>query len=282
MRPGALTDDPGSGRARIQTEPIRDQVARDDVAAVLAAVLHEPRSARLTIYVVARRRADRRGARARSSDARRAHDRGPGGRDLGRLAGARRRLRAARHRDACSGPTTTCPSSAAASAARSTPGRRSTRSRAITPTLRLGTLVSPATFRHPSELAKVVVTRRPRVGRARRARPRHGLARGRARGLRLPLPAARRAHADARSEQLQLISAASGPTAAPAQPKPRAAAAAEPDRGRPRRAAQHPLAARYARRVQHRQQDRRRVRRHPRAAGRGLRRGRAATRSRCR
>jgi uncharacterized protein YbjT (DUF2867 family) len=52
VRPGMLTDDPGSGRARIQTEPIRDSVARDDVAAVLAAVLHDPRSAGLTIYVV--------------------------------------------------------------------------------------------------------------------------------------------------------------------------------------------------------------------------------------
>src|SRR3984893_12408958 len=29
---------------------------------------------------------------------------------------------------------------------------------AVTTTLRLGTLVSPATFRHPSELAKVVTT----------------------------------------------------------------------------------------------------------------------------
>ena len=52
MRPGSLTDDPGTGRVRIQTEPIRDRVPRDDVAAVLAAVLHEPRSARLTLYVV--------------------------------------------------------------------------------------------------------------------------------------------------------------------------------------------------------------------------------------
>jgi uncharacterized protein YbjT (DUF2867 family) len=52
VRPGFLTDDPGTGRARIQTDPIRDQVTRDDVAAVLAAVLAEPRSARLTIYVV--------------------------------------------------------------------------------------------------------------------------------------------------------------------------------------------------------------------------------------
>jgi uncharacterized protein YbjT (DUF2867 family) len=52
VRPGMLTDDPGEGRARIQTEPIREGVSRDDVAAVLAAVLHEPRSAGLTIYVV--------------------------------------------------------------------------------------------------------------------------------------------------------------------------------------------------------------------------------------
>jgi uncharacterized protein YbjT (DUF2867 family) len=53
VRPGFLTDDPGSGRARIQTDPIRDRVSRDDVAAVLAAVLHEPRSAGHTLYVVA-------------------------------------------------------------------------------------------------------------------------------------------------------------------------------------------------------------------------------------
>jgi uncharacterized protein YbjT (DUF2867 family) len=52
VRPGFLTDDPGSGSARIQTEPVREKVARDDVAAVLAAVLHEPGSAGLTLYVV--------------------------------------------------------------------------------------------------------------------------------------------------------------------------------------------------------------------------------------
>ena len=52
VRPGFLTDDLGTGCVRIQTDPIRDQVTRDDVAAVLAAVLTEPRSARLTIYVV--------------------------------------------------------------------------------------------------------------------------------------------------------------------------------------------------------------------------------------
>ena len=52
VRPGFLTDDSGTRRVRIQTDPIRDQVTRDDVAGVLAAVLAEPRSARLTIYVV--------------------------------------------------------------------------------------------------------------------------------------------------------------------------------------------------------------------------------------
>lgn len=52
VRPGFLTDDAGTGRVRIQTEPVRDKVTRDDVAAVLAAVLGEPRSVRLKIYVV--------------------------------------------------------------------------------------------------------------------------------------------------------------------------------------------------------------------------------------
>ena len=52
VRPGFLTDDPGTGRVRIQTKPIRDKITRDDVAAVLAAVLGEPRSVGLTIYVV--------------------------------------------------------------------------------------------------------------------------------------------------------------------------------------------------------------------------------------
>jgi uncharacterized protein YbjT (DUF2867 family) len=52
VRPGMLTDDPGDGRARIQTEPVRAEVSRDDVAAVLAAVLGEPRSVGATLYVV--------------------------------------------------------------------------------------------------------------------------------------------------------------------------------------------------------------------------------------
>ena len=51
VRPGALTDDPGSGRARIDTEPFRGKVSRDDVASVLAALLHAARARRRTLYV---------------------------------------------------------------------------------------------------------------------------------------------------------------------------------------------------------------------------------------
>jgi uncharacterized protein YbjT (DUF2867 family) len=52
VRPGMLQDAPGEGRVRIQTEPIRAEVSRDDVAAVLTAVLHEPRSVGRILYVV--------------------------------------------------------------------------------------------------------------------------------------------------------------------------------------------------------------------------------------
>jgi uncharacterized protein YbjT (DUF2867 family) len=51
VRPGRLTDDPGTGRVRVQADAFRGEVPRDDVAAVLAAVLAEPRSAGATLYV---------------------------------------------------------------------------------------------------------------------------------------------------------------------------------------------------------------------------------------
>ena len=51
MRPGPLTDDPGTGQVWIGTEPHRGEVPRDDVARVLAGVLHEPGCARRTLYV---------------------------------------------------------------------------------------------------------------------------------------------------------------------------------------------------------------------------------------
>ena len=69
---------------------------------------------------------------------------------------------------------------------------------AVTSTLRLGTLVSPATFRHPSELAKVVTTADHVSG----GRVELGLGAGwhepEHRRLRLPVPAAARAHGPAR------------------------------------------------------------------------------------
>jgi uncharacterized protein YbjT (DUF2867 family) len=52
VRPGHLTDDPGSGRVRIEGEPLRGQVPRDDVAAVLEAILHEPAAVRVILYVI--------------------------------------------------------------------------------------------------------------------------------------------------------------------------------------------------------------------------------------
>jgi len=51
VRPGLLTEDPGTGRVRIDVDPHRGTVPRDDVAAVLDAVLHEPRSVGHVLYV---------------------------------------------------------------------------------------------------------------------------------------------------------------------------------------------------------------------------------------
>jgi uncharacterized protein YbjT (DUF2867 family) len=51
VRPVFLNDDPGAGRVRIDAEPLDGEISRDDVAAVLAAVLHEPRSAQRILYV---------------------------------------------------------------------------------------------------------------------------------------------------------------------------------------------------------------------------------------
>lgn len=51
VRPGRLTDAPGSGRVRIDLEPFRGDIPRDDVAAVLDALLARPRWAHLILYV---------------------------------------------------------------------------------------------------------------------------------------------------------------------------------------------------------------------------------------
>jgi uncharacterized protein YbjT (DUF2867 family) len=49
LRPGALTDDPGTGRVRLGVEVPRGKVPRDDVAAVLLAQLDRPRTTGLTL-----------------------------------------------------------------------------------------------------------------------------------------------------------------------------------------------------------------------------------------
>jgi uncharacterized protein YbjT (DUF2867 family) len=51
VRPGHLIDERGEGRVRIDAEPFRSEVSRDDVAGVLAEVLLEPRSARHVLYL---------------------------------------------------------------------------------------------------------------------------------------------------------------------------------------------------------------------------------------
>ena len=51
VRPGRLTDDPGTGRVRIESAPFRGRVPRDDVAAVLARLLPGDRFSRRVLYV---------------------------------------------------------------------------------------------------------------------------------------------------------------------------------------------------------------------------------------
>ena len=52
VRPGGLTDDPGTGRVLLAPSVPRGQVPRDDVAAVLAAILHEPAAIGATLELV--------------------------------------------------------------------------------------------------------------------------------------------------------------------------------------------------------------------------------------
>jgi nucleoside-diphosphate-sugar epimerase len=52
LRPGRLTDEPGTGRVRLSEATGRAAVTRDDVAAVLLALLDEPRAAGLTLELV--------------------------------------------------------------------------------------------------------------------------------------------------------------------------------------------------------------------------------------
>jgi uncharacterized protein YbjT (DUF2867 family) len=53
LRPGRLTDEPGTGLVTLSTPPVpRGAVSRDDVAAVIVALLSEPATSRLTVELV--------------------------------------------------------------------------------------------------------------------------------------------------------------------------------------------------------------------------------------
>jgi nucleoside-diphosphate-sugar epimerase len=51
VRPGRLTDEPGTGRVRIDTTPFRGEIPRDDVAEVIAALLYDSRASHQILYV---------------------------------------------------------------------------------------------------------------------------------------------------------------------------------------------------------------------------------------
>jgi uncharacterized protein YbjT (DUF2867 family) len=53
LRPGGLTDDPGTGRVQLTPPPLpRGRVPRADVAAVIAALLDEPRTSHQTLELI--------------------------------------------------------------------------------------------------------------------------------------------------------------------------------------------------------------------------------------
>ncbi|MEA2322182.1 MAG: hypothetical protein QOD81_2032 [Solirubrobacteraceae bacterium] len=52
VRPGRLTDEPGTGRVQAAERPERGDITRDDVAATLVAVLDEPRTVGRTFDLV--------------------------------------------------------------------------------------------------------------------------------------------------------------------------------------------------------------------------------------
>jgi uncharacterized protein YbjT (DUF2867 family) len=52
VRPGRLTNDPGTGKVALGADVPRGEVSRDDVAQVLAAVLHAPATAGQTLDLV--------------------------------------------------------------------------------------------------------------------------------------------------------------------------------------------------------------------------------------
>jgi nucleoside-diphosphate-sugar epimerase len=51
VRPGRLTEDPGTRRVRIEAAPFRGRVPRDDVAAVLVRLVHDDRFSGRVLYL---------------------------------------------------------------------------------------------------------------------------------------------------------------------------------------------------------------------------------------
>ncbi len=51
VRPGTLTDDPGTGLVRVDLDPVHGRIPRDDVAAVLEALLHDRPLPRQVLYL---------------------------------------------------------------------------------------------------------------------------------------------------------------------------------------------------------------------------------------
>jgi nucleoside-diphosphate-sugar epimerase len=51
VRPGGLTDAPGTGRVRIDSAAFSGELPREDLAALLAAVVHDPRTGHRILYV---------------------------------------------------------------------------------------------------------------------------------------------------------------------------------------------------------------------------------------
>jgi nucleoside-diphosphate-sugar epimerase len=51
LRPGSLTDDAGTGLVRLSADPFHGRVARDDVAASIAALLAAPAAAGKVLYI---------------------------------------------------------------------------------------------------------------------------------------------------------------------------------------------------------------------------------------
>jgi nucleoside-diphosphate-sugar epimerase len=51
VRPGRLTDAPGTGRISVDTEPFRGEIPRDDVAAALARILSDARLSGRVLYL---------------------------------------------------------------------------------------------------------------------------------------------------------------------------------------------------------------------------------------